>query len=123
QTTRGQKVLTTYRRVHNIVSKEDLADMSDKFDKKLCLTSCELELYNNVKYYKKLLGTLVKEHRFSEAMEALYGLGMAVDGFMDGVRVCDKENLALYKNRVGLSVSSLNVYHLVLDFNKIPKSA
>ncbi|MGN7661235.1 MAG: glycine--tRNA ligase subunit beta [Anaplasma sp.] len=123
QTKKGQKVLTAYRRVHNIVSKEDLVDMSDKCDKKLCLTSCELELYNNVKYYKKLLGTLVKENRFSEAMEALYGFGTAVDGFMDGVRICDKENLALYKNRAGLSVSSLNVYHLVLDFNKILKSA
>ncbi|AGZ79254.1 glycyl-tRNA synthetase subunit beta [Anaplasma marginale str. Dawn] len=120
KTEKGKSVITAYRRANNIISKESFDwKLDGKSNKRLCKEDCEIQLYNQIQHYKKLLGSLIKEDKFLEAMESLFEFSSFVNIFMDGVRVCDKMNTELYRNRTRLLVSSVSIYNTVLDFSKI----
>ncbi|MCU7611185.1 glycine--tRNA ligase subunit beta [Anaplasma capra] len=124
KTDKGKETLTSYRRAYNIVSKENISDISNaKCSPKLFVEDSEVSLYNQVKDYKKLLGGLIKENNFVEVMESLFRFSASVSSFMDGVRVCDYKNKELYRNRIGLLAFSINIYHMMLDFSKIPRDS
>ncbi|ACZ48813.1 glycyl-tRNA synthetase beta subunit [Anaplasma centrale str. Israel] len=120
KTKEGSTVITAYKRAYNIITKESVEWKSDvRPNKRLCKECYEVQLYDQINHHKKLISILMKGSKFSEAMNSLFEFSSFVNAFMDGVRVCDRVNTELYRNRVDLLVSSVNVYNKVLDFSKI----
>ena len=123
-TKKGAEILKAYKRLNNIMEKEDIANIKEyKCNKNLLLKSEEIDLYKEVRYQKGNIKKLVKENKFEESLDNLYDFSCYVNSFMDNIKINDGVNHNLSKNRFYLAKSAFYIFNIVTDFNKIKKYA
>ncbi|QJC27152.1 glycine--tRNA ligase beta subunit [Anaplasma platys] len=127
KTEEGQLILTAYRRIKNVVEKREsgtpfrIPKIWNKCSEKLCVESCEIEVYKKAKECESLLNSLLKENNFSESLLVLVDLSKAVQAFMDGVLINSEDAPELRTNRENLALWLVEIYNAVVDFSQIPK--
>ncbi|MGN7618867.1 MAG: DALR anticodon-binding domain-containing protein [Ehrlichia sp.] len=122
-TKKGTEIVKTYKRLNNVIEKEDgNSDVKKyKFNKKLFLTKEEIDLYREVIYQKGSIRKLVKENKFEESLDNLYDFSYYVNNFMNNTKINDNINKGLCKNRLSLVRSAFCIFNIVTDFSKIKK--
>ncbi|CEI85177.1 glycine--tRNA ligase subunit beta [Ehrlichia minasensis] len=117
----GIEIIKAYKRLSNISETDDNINVitKQKPNKKLFKTNDECDLYKEISYQKNNIKKLIKENKFKDSLDNLYSFSRCVNKFMDNVRVNDKMNKELYKNRISLVKSAFYVFDLVTDFSKI----
>ena len=120
-TNSGIEIIKAYKRLSNISDIEDNISITTKQkpNKKLFTTNEEYDLYKEISYQKNNIKKLIKENKFKESLDNLYNFSCCVNKFMDKVKVNDKMNKELYKNRISLVKSAFYIFDLVTDFSKI----
>ena len=123
-TEKGETILSSYRRIKNVVLKGVTVPYVEKkrwnrCSEKLCVGSCEVGLLRKVKHCEGVLSVQLKQGNFKEAMDTLFEMSYSVRDYMDNVRVHDEQSVEIYKNRINLINWVLDVYHSVIDFSKI----
>ncbi|MDN5247874.1 MAG: glycine--tRNA ligase subunit beta [Wolbachia endosymbiont of Tyrophagus putrescentiae] len=117
-TTEGEKILGTYKRVSNIVNKAKKSDDNVSYDKKLLTEKEELELSNHALASLKKIKQAVKSNEFKAALDELLSFTPLVDQFMDNVKInCGSDKLK--KNRLSLLAKIVSIFNLVTNFNLI----
>ena len=122
-TKKGNEIMKAYKRLNNIMIKEDNTINIKKYkcNKKLLLTREEIDLYKEVRYQKGNIKKLVKENKFEESLDNLYDFSCYVNNFMDNIKVNDPINKSLCKNRLSLARIAFYIFNIVTDFSKIKK--
>ncbi|CAI27451.1 glycine--tRNA ligase subunit beta [Ehrlichia ruminantium] len=118
-TENGKEIIKAYKRLHNIISKDNVINSIIKCNKKLFSTNEEINLCKETIYQKGNIKKLLKNKKFNESLDNLYNLSCYVNNFMDNIKVNDVTNKALYKNRLSLIKTTFYIFNLVTDFNKI----
>ncbi|GAT76824.1 glycyl-tRNA synthetase beta chain [Ehrlichia ruminantium] len=118
-TENGKEIIKAYKRLHNIISKDNVINSIIKCNKKLFSTNEEINLYKETIYQKSNIKKLLKNKKFNESLDNLYNLSCYVNNFMDNIKVNDTTNKALYKNRLSLIKTTFYIFNLVTDFDKI----
>ncbi|AAZ68055.1 glycine--tRNA ligase subunit beta [Ehrlichia canis] len=120
-TNNGIEIIKAYKRLSNISDIEDNISITTKQkpNKKLFSANEEHDLYKEISYQKNNIKKLIKENKFKESLDNLYNFSCCVNRFMDNVKVNDKMNKELYKNRISLVKSAFYIFDLVTDFSKI----
>ncbi|SBO32382.1 glycine--tRNA ligase subunit beta [Anaplasma phagocytophilum] len=125
----GKNILAAYRRIRNVLLKGSSVPVKEKriwykwCSEKLCIESCEIELYRKAKHCDGVISSVLKAHSFKEAMDCLANMSSVVNDFLDKVRVHDDGSIETRKNRVNLSLWVVSLYNSVIDFSKIPKES
>ncbi|KJV69378.1 glycine--tRNA ligase subunit beta [Candidatus Neoehrlichia procyonis] len=126
KTNKGTEILKAYKRINNIIAKDKAIKNKSYIiysrhicNKKLFTDECELSLYYDTKIYKKKIKTFLKDNDFKNSLSSLYFFSNTVNNFMDKVKICGVENVSLRKNRFFAIFNALQVFNLLIDFNKI----
>ncbi|WP_196492738.1 glycine--tRNA ligase subunit beta [Ehrlichia ruminantium] len=120
-TENGKEIAKAYKRLHNIIVKGSSISSIVKYkcNKRLFLTSEEINLYKEAIYQKNNIKRLLKDKKFYESLDSLYSLSCRVNNFMDNIKVNDNTKEALYKNRFSLIKTAFCVFNLVASFDKV----
>ncbi|MFP3021300.1 glycine--tRNA ligase subunit beta [Wolbachia endosymbiont (group A) of Pogonocherus hispidulus] len=120
-TPEGEQVLSTYKRVSNIVNKAEKNDnitYSISYNKKFLIDSEEIVLSNCAIAVCKSIKRAMKNGYFNTALDELTGFAPFINQFMDSVKInCDSDKLR--RNRLSLLKNVVFIFHLVADFNLI----
>ncbi|MEY2393004.1 glycine--tRNA ligase subunit beta [Wolbachia endosymbiont of Tettigetta isshikii] len=120
-TPEGEQVLSTYKRVSNIVSRAEKNDNTTyvaSYNKKFLIDSEEIALSNCAVAVCKSTKQAIKNGYFNTALDELTGFTPFINQFMDSVKInCDSNKLR--KNRLSLLASVISIFHLVADFSLI----
>ena len=122
-TRKGDEIIKAYKRLNNIMAKEENISNIKKYkcNKNLFVAKEEIDLYKEVRYQKGNIKKLVKENKFEESLDNLYDFSCYVNNFMDNIKINDHVNKSLCKNRVSLARSAFCIFNIVTDFSKIKK--
>ncbi|MDR3131757.1 MAG: glycine--tRNA ligase subunit beta [Rickettsiales bacterium] len=120
-TPEGEQVLSTYKRVSNIVNKAEKNDNTTygaSYNKKFLIDSEEIALSNCAVAVCKSIKQAIKNGYFNTTLDELTGFAPFINQFMDSVKInCDSDKLR--KNRLSLLASVVSIFHLVADFSLI----
>ncbi|MDR2046246.1 MAG: glycine--tRNA ligase subunit beta [Rickettsiales bacterium] len=120
-TPEGKQILSTYKRVSNIVSKVRKSDgttYSTSYGKRFLIENEEIALSNCAITACKNIKQAIKNNYFNAALDELAGFVPFINKFMDSVKInCDSDKLR--RNRLSLLASVVSIFHLVADFNLI----
>lgn len=120
-TPEGKQILSTYKRVSNIVSKVRKSDgttYSTSYGKRFLNENEEIALSNCAITASKNIKQAIKNNYFNAALDELAGFVPFINKFMDSVKInCDSDKLR--RNRLSLLASVVSIFHLVADFNLI----
>ncbi|MDR0773078.1 MAG: glycine--tRNA ligase subunit beta [Wolbachia pipientis] len=120
-TPEGEQILSTYKRVSNMMSKVRKSDgttYSASYDKRFLIKNEEIVLSNCAITACKNIKQAIKNNHFNAALDELAGFAPFINQFMDSVKInCDSNELR--RNRLSLLASVVSTFHLVADFNLI----
>ncbi|NSM56248.1 glycine--tRNA ligase subunit beta [Wolbachia endosymbiont of Atemnus politus] len=120
-TPEGEQILSTYKRVSNIVNKAEKSSntaYSTSYSKKCLIESEEIALSDYAIIAYKNIKQAIKNNHFNAALDELNGFVPFIDKFMDSVKInCDSDRLR--RNRLFLLASVVSIFHLVADFSLI----
>ncbi len=120
-TPEGEQILSTYKRVSNIVSKARKSDgttYSASYGKRFLIESEEIALSNCAITACKNIKQAIKNNHFNVALDDLAGFAPFINQFMDSIKInCDSDKLR--RNRLSLLENVVSIFHLVADFNLI----
>lgn len=120
-TPEGEQILSTYKRVSNIVSKVGKSDgttCSTSYGKRFLIENEEIALSNCAITACKNIKQAIKNNHFNAALDELAGFVPFINKFMDSVKInCDSDKLR--RSRLSLLKNVISVFHLVADFSLI----
>jgi glycyl-tRNA synthetase beta chain len=120
-TPEGEQILSTYKRVSNMMSKVRKSDgttYSASYGKRFLIENEEIVLSNCAITACKNIKQAIKNNHFNAALDELAGFAPLVNRFMDSVKInCDSDKLR--RNRLSLLENVVSIFHLVADFNLI----
>ncbi|WCR57578.1 glycine--tRNA ligase subunit beta [Wolbachia endosymbiont of Ctenocephalides felis wCfeJ] len=120
-TPEGEQILSTYKRVSNIVSraeKNDNTTYSISYNKKFLIDSEEIALSSYTMAVCKSIKRAMKDGHFDTALDKLAGFAPLINRFMDSIKInCDSDKLR--RNRLSLLASVISIFHSVACFNLI----
>ncbi|QOD38556.1 glycine--tRNA ligase subunit beta [Candidatus Wolbachia massiliensis] len=120
-TPEGEQILSTYRRVSNIVNKAEKSSntaYSTSYSKKCLIESEEIALSDYAIIAYKNIKQAIKNNHFNAALDELAGFFPFINQFMESVKInCDSDRLR--KNRLSLLANVASIFHLVVDFRLI----
>ncbi|MDE5061881.1 glycine--tRNA ligase subunit beta [Wolbachia endosymbiont of Drosophila tsacasi] len=120
-TPEGEQILSTYKRVSNMMSKARKSDgttYSASYGKRFLIENEEIVLSNCAITACKNIKQAIKNNHFNAALDELAGFAPFINQFMDSVKInCDSNELR--RNRLSLLASVVSTFHLVADFNLI----
>ncbi|QMV45620.1 glycine--tRNA ligase subunit beta [Wolbachia pipientis] len=120
-TPKGEQILSTYKRVSNMMSKVRKSDgttYSASYGKRFLIENEEIVLSNCAITACKNIKQAIKNNHFNAALDELAGFAPFINQFMDSVKInCDSNELR--RNRLSLLASVVSTFHLVADFNLI----
>ncbi|MDG7057277.1 MAG: glycine--tRNA ligase subunit beta [Wolbachia endosymbiont of Penenirmus auritus] len=120
-TPEGEQVLSTYKRVSNIVNKAEKNDNTTygaSYNKKFLIDSEEIALSNCAVAVCKSIKQAIKNGYFNTALDELTGFAPFINQFMDSVKInCNSDKLR--RNRLSLLASVVSIFHLVARFSLI----
>ncbi|TVS92575.1 glycine--tRNA ligase subunit beta [Wolbachia pipientis] len=120
-TPEGEQILSTYKRVSNMMSKVRRSDgttYSASYGKGFLIENEEIVLSNCAIAACKNIKQVIKNNHFNAALDELAGFAPFINQFMDNVKInCDSNELR--RNRLSLLASIVSTFHLVADFNLI----
>ena len=117
----GQKVVSTYKRVSNILDQE-IKNYKEKIlgqpDSVLFKKDEEKFLFDKINEIRKYFASMGKKEQFQDTLRILADAKLITDNFFDNVIVND-ENLSIKKNRLELLRMFCNTYENFIDFSKM----
>ena len=117
----GQKVVSTYKRVSNILDQE-IKNYKEKIlgqpDSVLFKKDEEKFLFDKINEIRKYFASMGKKEQFQDTLRILADAKLITDNFFDNVIVND-ENLSIKKNRLELLRMFCNTYENFIYFSKI----
>ncbi|MBC6685921.1 glycine--tRNA ligase subunit beta [Wolbachia pipientis] len=120
-TPEGEQILSTYKRVSNMMSKVRKSDgttYSASYGERFLIENEEIVLSNCAITACKNIKQAIKNNHFNAALDELAGFAPFINQFMDNVKInCDSNELR--RNRLSLLASIVSTFHLVADFNLI----
>ncbi|MGL9758628.1 MAG: glycine--tRNA ligase subunit beta [Wolbachia sp.] len=120
-TPEGEQILSTYKRVSNIVSKVRKSDgttYSTSYGKRFLIENEEIALSNCAITTCKNIKQAIKNDHFNAALDELAGFVPFINKFMDSVKInCDSDKLR--RNRLSLLRNVVFIFHLVANFSLI----
>ncbi|UPA55611.1 glycine--tRNA ligase subunit beta [Wolbachia pipientis] len=120
-TPEGEQILSTYKRVSNMMSKARKSDgttYSASYGKRFLIESEEIALSNCAITACKNIKQAIKNNHFNVALDELAGFAPFINQFMDSIKInCDSDKLR--RNRLSLLENVVSIFHLVADFNLI----
>ncbi len=120
-TPEGEQILSTYKRVSNMMSKARKSDgttYSASYGKRFLIESEEIALSNCAITACKNIKQAIKNTHFNVALDELASFAPFINKFMDSIKInCDSDKLR--RNRLSLLENVVSIFHLVADFNLI----
>ncbi len=120
-TPEGEQILSTYKRVSNMMSKARKSDgttYSASYGKRFLIESEEIALSNCAITACKNIKQAIKNNHFNVALDELASFAPFINKFMDSIKInCDSDKLR--RNRLSLLENVVSIFHLVADFNLI----
>lgn len=108
------EMLTAFNRVSTLAQKSE----SSKVDKDLLKEEAEINLYNEFKNTKEKVNTLLKDKKYSEALDSFASLRQSIDYMFDSVMIMDKDE-SIKNNRLGLLKQIYDTMLSICDLSKI----
>lgn len=108
------EMLTAFNRVSTLAQKSE----SSKVDKDLLKEEAEINLYNEFKNTKEKVDTLLKDKKYSEALDSFASLRQSIDYMFDSVMIMDKDE-SIKNNRLGLLKQIYDTMLSICDLSKI----
>lgn len=112
-----EKITTPMIRCKNIIKGVE-EDRFSSVNPEILVDGFEKEFYFSLNNAKKMLAALVKEKKYSGALDELSYFGKSVNLFFDKVLVMDNDE-KIRKNRINLVKSALDLYLILADFSKL----
>lgn len=108
------EMLTAFNRVSTLAQKSE----SSKVDKGLLKEEAEINLYNEFKNTKEKVNNLLKDKKYSEALDSFASLRQSIDYMFDSVMIMDKDE-SIKNNRLGLLKQIYDTMLSICDLSKI----
>ena len=108
------EMLTAFNRVSTLAQKATLSDVKEDLLKE----EAEIKLYHGFKEIKVKVEELLKDKKYSEALDAFASLRPLVDNMFDNVMVMDKDE-SIKENRLGLLKQIYDTMLSICDLSKI----
>ena len=108
------EMLTAFNRVSTLAQKSE----SSKIDKGLLKEEAEINLYNEFKNTKEKVNNLLKDKKYSEALDSFASLRQSIDNMFDSVMIMDKDE-SIKNNRLGLLKQIYDTMLSICDLSKI----
>ena len=108
------EMLTAFNRVSTLAQKSE----SSKVDKDLLKEEAEINLYNEFKNTKEKVDTLLRDKKYSEALDSFASLRQSIDYMFDSVMIMDKDE-SIKNNRLGLLKQIYDTMLSICDLSKI----
>jgi len=120
-TSEGEQILSTYKRVSNMVNKvrkNDDTAYDIFYNKLLLIENEEVALSSYATFFYKSVEQAMKNGDLNAALDKLTRLTPFINKFMDSVKInCDSDKLR--RNRLSLLANIFSIFHLVANFNLI----
>ena len=117
----GKKILTTYKRVSNILDQEKKTiNLKITGEPNSILFSKDEEkiLFNQINEVRKYFSSVIKNENYEKTLEILSKAKETTDNFFDNVIVNDK-NKNVKKNRLELLKMFCSTFDAFVDFSKV----
>lgn len=108
------EMLTAFNRVSTLAQKA----ISNEVNKELLKEEAEINLYNEFNNIKLKVEELLKDKKYSEALDSFASLRPSIDAMFDSVMVMDKDE-AIKNNRLGLLKQIYDTMLSICDLSKI----
>lgn len=108
------EMLTAFNRVSTLAQKAESSNINEELLKE----DAEIKLYNRFKEIKVKVEELLKDKKYSEALDAFASLRPLVDNMFDNVMVMDKDN-DIKNNRLALLKQICDTMLSICDLSKI----
>ena len=108
------EMLTAFNRVSTLAQKATLSDVKEDLLKE----EAEIKLYHGFKEIKVKVEELLKDKKYSEALDAFASLRPLVDNMFDNVMVMDKDE-SIKENRLALLKQIYDTMLSICDLSKI----
>ncbi|WP_339046515.1 glycine--tRNA ligase subunit beta [Candidatus Mesenet endosymbiont of Agriotes lineatus] len=122
ETDNGKRILSTYKRISNMLSKSHAIYQPKKLNKLMLYSTKSLIEREEIALLKHIKSTYknmkcIKDN-FIVTLDELAGFHSIVNDFMDNIQInCDSEKLR--RNRIDLIIAIHQVFNLVADFSKV----
>lgn len=120
-TPEGEQILSTYKRISNIVNKAEKNDNTTYgsfYDKEILVESEEIELSHYAITVCENTKQAMQDGLFNAALDGLACFAPFVNKFMNDVKInCDSDKLK--RNRLSLLAYVVSIFHLIADFSFI----
>ena len=107
-------MLTAFNRVSTLAQKSE----SDTIKEELLKEEAEINLYAKFKETKQRVSELLKDKKYSEALDSFASLRPSIDAMFDSVMVMDKDEL-IKNNRLGMLRQIYDTMLSICDLSKI----
>ena len=108
------EMLTAFNRVSTLAQKANSSEVKEDLLKE----DAEIKLFNGFKDINKKVEELLKDKKYSEALDAFASLRPLVDNMFDNVMVMDKDE-AIKENRLALLKQICDTMLTICDLSKI----
>ena len=108
------EMLTAFNRVSTLAQKSE----SDVVNEELLKEEAEINLYAKFKETKQKVSELLKDKKYSEALDSFASLRPSIDAMFDSVMVMDKDE-AIKNNRLGMLKQIYDTMLSICDLSKI----
>ncbi|MGL5312891.1 MAG: glycine--tRNA ligase subunit beta [Peptostreptococcaceae bacterium] len=108
------EMLTAFNRVSTLAQKSEFACVNEALLKE----EAEINLYNQFKDTKQKVNELLKDKKYSEALDSFASLRPSIDAMFDSVMVMDKDE-AIKNNRLGMLKQIYDTMLSICDLSKI----
>lgn len=108
------EMLTAFNRVSTLAQKSEFACVNEKLLKE----EAEINLYAKFKEIKQKVSELLKDKKYSEALDSFASLRPSIDAMFDSVMVMDKDE-AIKNNRLGMLRQIYDTMLSICDLSKI----
>ncbi|WP_395462917.1 glycine--tRNA ligase subunit beta [Wolbachia endosymbiont of Cantharis cryptica] len=120
-TPEGEQILSTYKRISNIVNKAERngnTTYSTSYSEKFLVESEEIALSDYAITACKNIKQAIKNSNFNAALDELTDFAPFINKFMNDVKInCDSDKLR--RNRLSLLANIVSIFRLVADFSLI----
>ena len=117
----GKNIVSTYKRVSNILDQEvgkQLKNITGEPDSILFVKSEEKFLFDKINEIRRYFSKTNNKDNYEEMIKILSEIKPTTDSFFDNVVVND-ENLSIKKNRLELLQMFCKTYNNFIDFSKV----
>ncbi|MBO5131347.1 MAG: glycine--tRNA ligase subunit beta [Romboutsia sp.] len=108
------EMLTAFNRVSTLAQKSE----SDTVNEELLKEEAEINLYAKFKETKQKVSELLKDKKYSEALDSFASLRPSIDAMFDSVMVMDKDE-SIKNNRLGMLKQIYDTMLSICDLSKI----